>query len=298
LSENLRNGSGGHITGFCKAGSCDKIRLRGHFGISSLADETRMRHKEDLRIRVATYNVHKCRGLDGRTSPQRIASVLESLRADVIALQEVIGGGPRGTGQEEKVASCLGMQSFLCPARRYRGHLYGNAVLTRLPVGRHFSYDLSENGFEPRFCQRVEILVRKYPLQIYNVHLGTSRRERGRQAERLIRILADTPDRSPKIILGDFNEWRKGAATETLGNNLRAVDLIPFLRWPRTFPGLLPLFHLDHIYFSGPLEVERIEIRRRLRSFLASDHLPLVAELRIGGSGTEGYGDPASGPRI
>ena len=41
-------------------------------------------------IRVATYNIHKCRGLDRRISPHRIAAVIRELDADVVALQEVL----------------------------------------------------------------------------------------------------------------------------------------------------------------------------------------------------------------
>jgi endonuclease/exonuclease/phosphatase family metal-dependent hydrolase len=38
-------------------------------------------------LRVATYNVHRCRGIDGRVRPARIAEVLRE-DADVVALQE------------------------------------------------------------------------------------------------------------------------------------------------------------------------------------------------------------------
>ena len=48
-------------------------------------------------LRIATYNVHRCIGLDRRTDPMRIARVIEGMNADVIALQEVIGAGPGGT---------------------------------------------------------------------------------------------------------------------------------------------------------------------------------------------------------
>jgi len=46
--------------------------------------------KHDPRFRVATYNTHKCRGIDGRIRPSRVADVLNELEADVIALQEVV----------------------------------------------------------------------------------------------------------------------------------------------------------------------------------------------------------------
>ena len=52
-------------------------------------------------VRIATYNIHRCRGMDRRVVPQRIVDVLREIDADVIALQEVIGAGPVGAGQAE-----------------------------------------------------------------------------------------------------------------------------------------------------------------------------------------------------
>ena len=40
-------------------------------------------------MKVASYNIHKCRGLDGVTRPDRIVEVIRELGADVVALQEV-----------------------------------------------------------------------------------------------------------------------------------------------------------------------------------------------------------------
>ena len=238
-----------------------------------------------VRLRIATYNVHKCRGIDGRTQPLRIASVLHHLKVDVVALQEVIGHGPKGRGQEEEIGHRLNMTSLLAPARLFRGHLYGNAFLARLPVEHHVTYDLSEGDCEPRYCQRVDLALGNQSVHIYNVHLGTSRAERSLQAERLIQILEDAKVRGPKIVLGDFNEWRKGPATKLLCGKLESLDLGPFLKWRRTFPGIFPVFHLDHIYYAGAVEFVKVEVPRRWLSFVASDHVPLVAEVRIRGKG-------------
>src|SRR4051812_41577785 len=73
-------------------------------------------------LRVATYNVHRGRGLDGRTRPERIAAVIRSTNADVVALQEVVGAGPRGGGHAEEIGAALGMGWVMAPARQLRGH--------------------------------------------------------------------------------------------------------------------------------------------------------------------------------
>ncbi len=241
-----------------------------------------MTHKhEPLRLRIVTYNIHKCRGLDGRTQPGRIASVLARLKPDVVALQEVIGNGPRGRGQEEEIGDRLGMQSVLAPARTLRGHRYGNALLSRLPIQHHGAHDLTEDGLEPRLLQRVDISLQGHRIHLYNVHLGTSQRERSRQANKVVHLLSDPAVKGPKILLGDFNEWRKGPATKLLTESLRGLDLVPFLRWPKTYPGLLPIFHIDHIYYHGWVEILAVKVPRSFSTFIASDHMPMLVELQV-----------------
>ena len=236
---------------------------------------------EPLCLRIVTYNVHKCRGMDGRTHPERIASVLERMNPDIAALQEVIGAGPRGPGQDERISQRLGMASVLAPARMLRGHLYGNALLSRIPIHHHTVFDLSENGLEPRLLQRVDLSFQGHRIHLYNAHLGTSQRERGRQAIKLIHFLSDPSVRGPKILVGDFNEWRKGPATRLLAEAFQGFSLLPFLKWRRTYPGILPIFHLDHIYYRGPVEVLKVEVPRTLSTLIASDHMPIMMELRI-----------------
>src|SRR3954463_15041356 len=83
-------------------------------------------------LRVATYNIHRCRGLDGRTRPDRTAEVLRAIDADVVALQEVVGPGPATGGHAEEIGAMLGMGWVMAPARQLRGRQFGNAVLSRL----------------------------------------------------------------------------------------------------------------------------------------------------------------------
>jgi endonuclease/exonuclease/phosphatase family metal-dependent hydrolase len=232
-------------------------------------------------LRVATYNIHRCRGLDGRTSAARVAEVIRDLDADVVALQEVLGAGPRSAGHAEELGAQLGMGWVMAPTRHLRGALFGNVVLSRLPIVHHAQHDLSWKTCEPRCCQRVDLAVGDDTLHLYNVHLGTAIFERRHQAERLGAIVHDRRIGQPKIVLGDFNEWMRGQATEMLSRRLESIDLRRHLRRRRTYPGVFPMVHLDHIYYEGQVEVVRLELPRTRRSVLASDHLPLLAELRV-----------------
>jgi endonuclease/exonuclease/phosphatase family metal-dependent hydrolase len=233
-------------------------------------------------VRVATYNIHRCRGMDRRVVPARIIEVLRSVEADVVALQEVIGAGPTGSGQAEEIGAALGMGWVMGPVRHLRNHLFGNVVLSRFPIVHHSQYDLSWRTCESRGSQRADLdLGGGRLLHVYNVHLGTAVLERRYQAPRLAAFVHDHRVPGPKIILGDFNEWMRGLATQTLNALFQSVDIKAHLRSRRTYPGLFPVLHLDHIYYEGAVDVRSVELPRNRLALMASDHLPLVADLTV-----------------
>lgn len=237
---------------------------------------------DDRPLRIVTYNIHRCRGMDRRTRPDRVADVLRDLNADVIALQEVIGAGPHRTSHIEEIGAALGMGWVMASARHLRSHQFGNVILSRLPIKHHSQHDLSYKTCEQRCMQRVDVDVDGKTLHVYNVHLGTAIFERRYQARRLANFVADKHVNGPKIVLGDFNEWMKGLTTTLLSSKLQSIDLGKYMTRRRTYPGLFPLVHLDHIYYDGPLEIVHIELLRSRLSLIASDHLPLIADIRIG----------------
>ena len=234
-------------------------------------------------MRVATYNIHRGRGLDGRTRLERIAAVLASVDADIVALQEVVGASPLKAGQAAELGAALGMGWVMAPTRHLRTALFGNVVLTRFPVRHHVQYDLTWKTCEHRGVQRVDVALEDDTLHFYNVHLGTSLLERRNQAARLATLVNDRRVTGPKIILGDFNEWaRHLGATDLLAERLQSIDLSKHLSRRRTYPGFFPILHLDHIYYEGKVEVLKVTLPRDRMALMASDHLPLVADLRIG----------------
>ena len=242
-----------------------------------------MTSRSHVDLRIATYNIHRCRGLERRTMPARIAEVLREIEADVVALQEVIGAGPAGAGQAEEIGAAVGMGWVMTTVRHLRNHLFGNVVLSRFPIVHHSHYDLSWRTCEPRACQRADLdLGQGRTLHVYNVHLGTAVLERRYQAPRLASFVHDHRVTGPKIILGDFNEWMRGLATKTLSSLFDSVDIHAHLQRRRTYPGIFPLLHLDHIYYEGHVEIRGVELPRTRKALMASDHLPLVANVRLG----------------
>src|SRR6185503_3656242 len=180
-----------------------------------------------LAFTIATYNIHKCRGLDRRVRPNRIVDVLKETGADVIALQEVVG----------------------------MDH-----------ADRH-NHDVTWRESEPRGC--LEVLLELggqeaiHRLRIFNVHLGTGYFERRYQSKKLLDIMNhDSRDTAPRLVLGDFNEWPRGLTSHLLETHFNIAEPPRRLGRARSYPGILPLAHVDHIYYDSPLEATKVSIHR------------------------------------
>lgn len=233
-------------------------------------------------FRVATYNVHKCRGLDFRTSPQRIAEILRDIDADIIALQEVVShdGGHPERNQARYIAEELGYGFSVGENRLHRGASYGNVVLTRFEVAASRNFDISVPGRERRGCLLTDVRLNGLGLlHVYNIHLGTAYRERHVQVSRLLdtEILAREHS-GPRLMLGDFNDWMRGLASRSLRSHFHSADPEGHIPHRRTYPSFLPLMTLDHIYYDSRLRVEGVRLHRTRTALVASDHLPLVAD--------------------
>jgi endonuclease/exonuclease/phosphatase family metal-dependent hydrolase len=237
-----------------------------------------------LALRIATYNIHKCRGLDRRVRPKRIAEVLKEINADVVALQEVVGMDEitRERNQVRAIAEELGTDFRIGENRRLHGAAYGNAVLSRLPIVADHNHDLSCRRYEPRGCLEVNVRLpnTQNVLQLFNVHLGTSFFERRYQAHRLLELIAGDSTQ-PRIILGDFNEWTRGLTTRLLNRHLNSAEPEQRLGRARSYPGVFPLLHLDHIYYNSSLKLKSINVHRSPLALAASDHLPIIADFEF-----------------
>ena len=238
---------------------------------------------ERRRLRVATYNIHKCRGMDGRVRPDRIAKVLREIDADIIALQEVLSREGHKHDHAGYVAEELGYYSGLGRTRDHKGAAYGNLLLTRFPIHTTQNYDITALGRERRGCLRADVQLEGGGLlHVFNVHMGTAFFERRRQARKLIDGgILSSDDLSGARLTGDFNEWTHGLASRLLRTHFHAADPRAHLGRKRTYPGLLPLLHLDHIYFDPALKLESLALHRSRTALVASDHLPFVAEFSL-----------------
>lgn len=223
--------------------------------------------------------------MDGRIRIGRVLRILGEIDADVVALQEVLSI-PSGTPEDDQarfLAGQLGYHFRIGETRRLRGGSYGNVTLSRLPIVSHRNYDITQRGREERGCLRTDVRFGSRTLHIFNLHLGTAFRERRYQAQRLAghEVFQTRDKQGPRVILGDFNEWISGLASRLFRDHFQGTRIRPLFGRSRSYPGVLPILHLDHIYYDLPLVVERAEPLRNLRTLFASDHLPIIADFRI-----------------
>jgi endonuclease/exonuclease/phosphatase family metal-dependent hydrolase len=167
--------------------------------------------------------------------------------------------------------------------RRLHGGAYGNVTLSRLPLGAVENFDITWRGRERRGCLRTDVQVGDSVLHLFNIHLGTAFIERRFQGRRLVsqEVLNNPGLAGPRLVVGDFNEWTHGLASRLLSEHFRSADVRYHLKAARTYPGILPLVHLDHVYYDEALELKRLALHRSRTALIASDHLPLVADFTL-----------------
>ena len=141
------------------------------------------------KLRVATYNVHGCVGMDRQRSEARIAEVIAQLLVDIVALQELDLSRKRSAGVDQTgmIAKRLGWHSHFHPAMRRGDEHYGHAVLSRYPLTFRRAAELP--GRAPFFCREnraaigMDVETNLGTVHIINTHLGLGWRERLLQAQ-------------------------------------------------------------------------------------------------------------------
>lgn len=240
-------------------------------------------------FRLLTYNVHRCQGIDQQISPVRIAGVIAATGADVVALQELDVNRERSgrIDQAGLIAALLQMEYRFHPAWQVAEERFGNAVLSRFPLRLMHAGRLPGHprGWkERRGAVWVSVDIDGEPVQIINTHLGLVRHERMTQTEALFgpQWLGHPSCRAPLALCGDFNALPGSLVHRRFLQQLRDVHRYLEPRRPRrTYPTRLPVASLDHIFLSEEFRVEHVEVVRTASSRVASDHYPLLVDLKF-----------------
>lgn len=249
-----------------------------------------------MKIRVLSYNIHRAIGLDRRFAPERIVEILKGHDADIVLLQEVDEGAPRTRELElaKELAEAAGYPHYVMGHNvSLRKGWYGNATLSRFPILRERNIDLTIGNKKRRGCQHTTIDVRNsknksYPLEVFNIHLGLSARERQKQAGVLVssKEYKDLDLDTACLIGGDFNDWRsllRALFIEGLEFNC-ATDKDNKKGLPaalKTYPSFAPTGGLDRMYYRGSLSFLSAKRCRYKVSKVASDHLAIITEFDL-----------------
>jgi endonuclease/exonuclease/phosphatase family metal-dependent hydrolase len=225
---------------------------------------------------IASYNIHKCVGVDQRFDPERIARVIAEIQADVIALQEA----------DQRFGERLGLLDLLHLERTCglvpvkvttKGHgWHGNVLLHRQGTVRDV-HQIRLPGVEPRGALVVDLDLPAGPLRIIAAHLGLLRRSRAQQAEAILSAI-DSSGTRPTLLMGDLNEWRLGHRSSLLRLDPSFGPLTPALP---SFPSRFPMFALDRILANPAELIASIEVHDSQLARAASDHLPIKARVDL-----------------
>ena len=228
---------------------------------------------------VATWNIHHGAGLDGRIDVDRLAAVLRDSGADLIALQEVDVGVTRSHGLDlpAELATRLGMHAVFSRNIDFQGGEYGNAILSRWPVGSwdNLHYTMLREG-EQRGLLTAHVVTPLGPVAFVATHIDY-RPDDSERVANVTEIEASATRIDPGItviLCGDFNDLPGSRVHRTLCNQF--IDL-----WEQagegdgfTFPADLPVRRIDWILLrrGSPLRAQRADVP----ATEASDHRPLV----------------------
>ncbi len=247
-----------------------------------------------MKFRILTYNIHRAIGFDRRYKPERIIEIIKKHDADIVLLQEVDDGVPRSKNHDmaRVLAEELNYPHFAMGHNvQLRKGRYGNSTMSRFPILSETNIDLTIGKRKRRGCQHTKIQLmngdKSYLLDVFNLHLGLSARERQKQAGQLLRSteFAYINQFQPCIVGGDFNDWRsllRAFYIEGLGfecaTDKKKEDKVKALK---TYPSFSPKGGLDRVYYRGGLRLLSVQRCDLKLSKVASDHLPVIADFEF-----------------
>ncbi len=240
-------------------------------------------------LRVMTYNVHSCVGLDGRRAPERIARVIARHAPDIVALQELDVGRERSghLDQARAIADALEMALEFHPTVTVADEQFGDAILSVHPLRRVRAGLLPGIGLEPRGAIWVEVEIpdgagSTRPIQVMNTHFSLHPRERALASAALLGPdwLGDPAAEQDIVLCGDFNALAWFPSFRRLSRHLADVQTGLDGRRPRrTWFGRFPIGRIDHLLVDPEWTVLDVRVPGDALARVASDHRPVIVDL-------------------
>ncbi len=230
-------------------------------------------------LRVLSYNIHHGRGMDDKVDLQRIAKVIRDARPDLVALQEVDRGTTRTAkaDQTAELARLTGLHGSFGKAIDYAGGDYGQAILSRFPIGETKIHWLpGEPDRERRIAFEAVTEVDGRKIRFVTTHLHHANDTfRQRQAEKINEIYGE--DATLTILAGDLNAYPESEPLKILKKFWTVANDAPGLV---SFPAEKPNRLIDYVILKPAKGIEMTE-RRVIDEPMASDHRPVIVELKF-----------------
>ena len=239
-----------------------------------------------MELRVIAYNIHHGEGTDGRLDLERIARIVLEAKPDVVCFQEVDKGLSRTERKDFPAIfeALLSMKGVFGPNYFFDDGEYGNATFSRFPIVDHENHALpGPPDAEPRGALRVTIEVNGTRVDIFNIHWGLRPAERADQGRALLTHIRD----APTLVAGDFNEDEKGAGLAALFERFRDTAAAPEHGGYPGYPAFTPRRRIDYVLASPELASLRFAVLDGPEIAVASDHRPVMADVRVPGKPAE-----------
>jgi endonuclease/exonuclease/phosphatase family metal-dependent hydrolase len=244
-------------------------------------------------LRLASYNIRKALGTDRRRDPRRILEVVARMRADVVVLQEAdhrLGARPAAVPLGD-IRERTGLAPVPIATSPVSLGWHGIAILVRGEVGVTTVRRIFLPGLEPRGAIAVDLDTHAGALRLVAVHLGLVRASRRRQLAAIAAAIG-AEDPRPTVIAGDFNEWSRRKGLGTLPPDFTVHAPGP------SFHARRPMAALDRFAVDDRVEILDMGVVRDATTAVASDHLPIWAELRPQAAGRPISTDRGASPSL
>lgn len=233
-------------------------------------------------LRVLCYNIHYGQGTDGVYDIERLAAVIKRTKPDLVALQEV-DVGVRRSGrihEAQRLSELTGMEVRFGPTQHYQGGLYGNAVLSRLPIRDVSIHPLPYTESTPELVTyprgAIAVTVQTNDggnLRFISTHFQHNVAEDRLAEAKAINKLFANDDRLPTILAGDMNAVPDSAPIQELLRKWANATDEPATP---TAPATNPRSRIDYIFYR-PASKFRVTHAEVIDESIASDHRPVLA---------------------
>ena len=218
-------------------------------------------------FRIMSYYINGARNAAGEVAPELCAAVINEQQPDLVMLQHV--GSPIGETSVERLAERVGLSAYSSDT------VSSCAFLSRYPLKYLQELPLGFGGQ----CLQADLEIEDERVHLFNLSFSWNHKQRQQQVKLLMGddMLNNPSLTSATIVCGDFGLPLWGSGMIHLNDKLKRSG---YPVWSANFPGKVPLWGRDRVYFRGPIKALDGNVVMTAAARNASTHLPLVLTVK------------------